>query len=438
MKFSATVVAAVLLGTSSANGFSFTTSSGKDSLSTRGGPLVSDSALFLSPEDLTTAMAKAHEEKIRAMRDIEEKKNAEIKALKSEVETLKQNPEVSALAPAPVKNFSLDITNMSKEDLASQLVNYQQFMSKYIVDAQKEKMRAVQAAEAAITAKYEQKLKLYEGKPPQPSPPTAATPETKLYEGRNANIAAAAKAGKSRWGDMEVSKVQAESSLNGLKVNGDTAPATSESTPASITILSGENLYYHRNKMVAAAGAAGKSRWGEAEIKKATEEAAKFPSLASKPEVPAPATTSTPKIVVTPEIEAADHGLRNDGGVGGPSLAERVNLGQLLFANGAAAPAKTLAPAPNGSVSVSLYDSRNARVAAAAAAGKSRWGNMENDRAASLSSNALPSASSTTAAVAVATPPEVEAADHGLRADGGVGGPTLAQRVNLGADLLRP
>ena len=36
-------------------------------------------------------------------------------------------------------------------------------------------------------------------------------------------------------------------------------------------------------------------------------------------------------IPVPPEVEAADHGLRNDGGVGGPSLAERVNLGSKLF-----------------------------------------------------------------------------------------------------------
>jgi len=32
--------------------------------------------------------------------------------------------------------------------------------------------------------------------------------------------------------------------------------------------------------------------------------------------------------------------------------------------------------------------------------------------------------------------PEIEAADHGLQADGGVGGPSLAERVNLGAELL--
>jgi hypothetical protein len=56
--------------------FTFTTKK-HDLLSARG-HAVSDSALFLSPEDLTNAMAKAHEEKIRAMKDLETKKNAEI------------------------------------------------------------------------------------------------------------------------------------------------------------------------------------------------------------------------------------------------------------------------------------------------------------------------------------------------------------------------
>ena len=36
-------------------------------------------ALFLSPEDLTNYMAKAHEEKLRAIKEVEVKKDSEIK-----------------------------------------------------------------------------------------------------------------------------------------------------------------------------------------------------------------------------------------------------------------------------------------------------------------------------------------------------------------------
>ena len=366
------------------------------------------------------------------------------------MDSIKQNQQSLPATPAtdivPSKNFSLDITNMSKEQLAGRLVTYQQFMSRYIVEAQEQKMKAVKAAEAAVTAKYEQKLQLYQAKEEKPTIPAIPdSPATKLYDSRNANIAAAAAAGKSRWGDMEVAKAKASSpspAVNGVQVNGATVPVVEEKVdPDAIAILSGNSLYYHRNQMVAAAGAAGKSRWGDAEVKKATTEAAKSPPASSAAPAPSPPASintapstaaSAPKITVTPEIEAADHGLRHDGGVGGPSLAERVNLGEQLFANGAAT------SVGNRQASPSLYDGRNARVAAAAAAGKSRWGTMENERAASLSSQTSPSGASSAEAVAVAVPPEVEAADHGLRADGGVGGPSLAQRVNLGASLLGP
>jgi hypothetical protein len=38
----------------------------------------SSSSLFLSPEDLTDYMTKAHAEKIRAVKEVEDKKNAQI------------------------------------------------------------------------------------------------------------------------------------------------------------------------------------------------------------------------------------------------------------------------------------------------------------------------------------------------------------------------
>ena len=114
---------------------------------------------------------------------------------------------------------------------------------------------------------------------------------------------------------------------------------------------------------------------------------------------------------------AADHGLSADGGVGGPSLAERIAQGtSISFADLA-----TVASSP-------IYDKRNAMVAAAGVAGKSRWGDAEIGRATELAGNAIASGADVIA--------EVEAADHGLRADGGVGGPSLSERVNLGALLL--
>lgn len=402
-------------------------------------------ALFLSPEDLTNYMAKAHEEKLRAVKDVETKKNTEIQFLKDEVTDLKKGVprESSVVVSSSVPSAGADLSKLTIDELRAKLVQYQEFMANYIVKAQQDKMRAVQAAQLATAAKYEAKIKFLiaaaEGSASVAAPTSSA--DTKLYDTRSANVAAAAKAGKSRWGDKEVAKVKITppdvdvksetDNLNGAaKANGVAAAA-----PAPIS-LPGTDLFDSRNQKVAAAGKAGKSRWGDAEVEKATTESSK-PSLSSAPSTPPPAAP----VVVSAEVEAADHGLRNDGGVGGPSLAERVNLGQQLFT-----PSDASSSAPPAEIEVvsairSSYDLRNARVAAAAAVGKSRWGSMENSKATSLAaSNALSGSDKATLAAktpVIVTTPEIEAADHGLRNDGGVGGPSLAERINVGSGSLK-
>eukprot|EP00980_Cylindrotheca_fusiformis_P001955 scaffold443_cov125-Cylindrotheca_fusiformis.AAC.4 len=404
-------------------------------------PRLAGTSLNLEPSALTEYMAKAHEEKIKAMKDIEARKNAEIKALKSEMEQIKQQGSPGALVAPP----SGDIANLSKDEMAQKLIAYQQFMAKYIVEAQNQKAKAVLAAEAAVKQKYEEKLKLLSGsaaEAPKPAKLEQASPDTKLYTERSEKVSAAAKAGKSRWGDMENERA--------AKAAGATLPSL-ESTPQApakqITVngssappLSDRSLYDKRTAQVAAAAKAGKSRWGEMEVERAASTAAALPASAPA----APKVSSAPKasasIQVAPEVAAADHGLRNDGGVGGPSLAERINLGaQLLGGSSSATPAAPVAAAPEATSSVSLFDKRNMMVAAAAKAGKSRWGEMEIQKAQSAAAT-LPEASASSPVLSTpgpaAVPPEVAEADHGLRNDGGVGGPSLAERINLGAALL--
>lgn len=389
-------------------------------------------------------MAKAHEEKLRAVSEVEAKKNAEIETLKSEVTELKEQvgkvPKESAVVVAPTTppSAGADLSKLTIDELRAKLVQYQDFMAKYIVQAQQQKMKAVKAAELATAAKYEAKLQLLLSAAEGTGAPVVETSAEKtLYETRSANVAAAAKAGKSRWGDKEVAKVKISDGnfvevtpddKNGAaKVNGVAAKA-----PEPVSLPS-SSLFDERNKKVAEAGKAGKSRWGDAEVKKASAEASKQPSIASAPEPAAQI-----EIQMSPQIEAADHGMRNDGGVGGPSLAERVNLGQQLFTGTETLVAPSPAPAATiekVSVKASTYDLRNARVAASAAAGKSRWGSMEIAKATTLasSSNAIGAA----AKADIVSSPEIEAADHGMRNDGGVGGPSLAERVNLGLGLLK-
>lgn len=292
---------------------------------------------------------------------------------------------------------------MTKEEITAKLISYQQFMAKYIVGAHQQKVEAVRLAQLAVANKYEEKLNLL-------TAAGGAQVDTKaeagLYQERSAKVSAAATAGKSRWSDMENARA-AET----IGVNGATASISSSApVPVPAPALS---LYDKRNVRIAAAAKVQKSRWGSKENERVFQMASGLPSTA----------TVSAKVV-----EKADHGLRADGGVGGPSLAERVNFGeQFLKSNGAAVSALTSAAAGG-----SLYDKRNANVIAAAKVGKSRWGSMENDRAFEKASLYALGGSS------AVVPPEVEEADHGLRSGGDVGGPTLAQRVNLGASLLGP
>jgi hypothetical protein len=185
-------------------------------------------------------------------------------------------------------------------------------------------------------------------------------------------------------------------------------------------------VYEDRNAHISKAAAAGKSRWGEAEVARIATGAAAAPAMQPVPAAMAAVAAAAP-VATPPEVEEADHGLRADGGVGGPSLADRVNQGAAL--------------ANDGGTSSSIYDSRNAHISNAAAAGKSRWGESEVARIATgvTAAPAMQVAPAALAAVAAAPmstpPPQVEEADHGLRADGGVGGPTLADRVTKGAAL---
>jgi hypothetical protein len=83
MKFTSSVVAALVLLDAAIPVHSFMYTRQANNLKCAIGRRVttessSSSSLFLSPEDLTDYMAKAHEEKIRAVKEVEDKKNAQI------------------------------------------------------------------------------------------------------------------------------------------------------------------------------------------------------------------------------------------------------------------------------------------------------------------------------------------------------------------------
>jgi len=248
-------------------------------------------------------------------------------------------------------------------------------MADYIVKSSQQKFEAVQAAEKALAQKHEAKLLLLGGSTPNSTDKSTPAPPTK-------------------------------------------ATATEEKSDVN------PNFAKRSAKLTAAAKEGKNSRWGDAEVQRA--ESVKAPSAS----IPAISEKEIPK-----EVVDADHGLRADGGVGGLTLAERVMMGST---------AGTTASPDSGSITVpskdtSLFEKRNTNVMKAASAGKNyRWGDLEIAQVQKYESQ-----KSLNGATAAAPAPangkaliDVSEADKGLRSSGGVGGPSLSERVNLGAALI--
>lgn len=116
-----------------------------------------------SAQALTDYMAKAHEEKVRAMKEMETKFKDEIESLKAslaEYESGNNNdgPDDGAAAAAvpasagESNSYAFPATN---KDLAEKVRTYQSFLRDYLVNAQIEKLMAVTQAERKVIEKYE-------------------------------------------------------------------------------------------------------------------------------------------------------------------------------------------------------------------------------------------------------------------------------------------
>jgi hypothetical protein len=133
-------------------------------------------------------------------------------------------------------------------------------------------------------------------------------------------------------------------------------------------------LYEKRNERVLKSWVEGKSRWGDAEVLRVQGKSV-LPPVAHVAGAPVRVTRAKVNAVELMSIvNAADHGLRADGGVGGLSLSERINYGTQairdVFTNWITG---------DHEVRI-LYEKRNENVMNAAAVGKSRWGQSEVER----------------------------------------------------------
>jgi hypothetical protein len=373
------------------------------------------SAAPLSPEEeraaaLSDYLAKSHVEKLRAIKEVEMKKNSEIEQLKQQITELKESSTTTTSSNMVLVNGGENVKSleeMSKEELVNKITQYQNFMRQYMIDAQEQKYRAVKAAEVAARKKLAESMTLL-GLSPSATTTETTTSVPPLFAARNAAVAKAAAAGTSRWGPLEVQRASS---------------VAASTTPMATPAISSSPLYAARNAAVTKAAAAGQSRWGSAEVQRAggvaIEPSTKMSVNGGSAPVMTTAALATPAAVsipVPPEVAEADHGLRSDGSIGGLSLAERVYFGAK---NGVSAPpiptppevleadhglrsdgsigGPTLAErifygAAPASASTSttadpreaLFARRNLKVLQAARAGHSRWGSQEIDRVANI------------------------------------------------------
>ena len=99
---------------------------------------------------LTEFMAKAHEEKVRALARVEAQYKDRIAALEAKVQEL-EGPHTGHLATSS-NSYAFPATNRM---LGEKVRAYQKFLSEYLVKASAEKQNAIRATEARVTAKYE-------------------------------------------------------------------------------------------------------------------------------------------------------------------------------------------------------------------------------------------------------------------------------------------
>jgi hypothetical protein len=315
-----------------------------------------------------------------------------LKALKAEIAQLKALP---ALASGS-NNSPSDLSNTVPTDsiaIAQKLASYQTFMEQYMVNAQNQKLLAIREAELKAEKKFQERLeKLLAASSAVLNESivddTVLSKESTLFEKRNARVIAASKAGVSRWGIMEVERAEAQAK---------SAPVDKSAHVASRSSTAEMTLFDKRNAKIVAAANAGKSRWGNMEIDRAKGIVGSV-SVATT----AKAETSlfdqrNAKIVASAAAGESRWGnnevVRAGGTISnvasaipassqpaGVNLEDRVNIGAQLLSLSAKAPANAQV-APAADQSTSLFVLRNAKVVAAATAGKSRWGSMEIDRA---------------------------------------------------------
>jgi len=113
-----------------------------------------------SAQVLTDYMAKAHEDKLRAVAEAETKSKDKIQELQAEVAHLMSLLEEATAAGSQIQQkepglYEMPLTNKAASELIG---SYQKFIADYVVKASVHRFEAVKSAEAKVVAEYEEKI----------------------------------------------------------------------------------------------------------------------------------------------------------------------------------------------------------------------------------------------------------------------------------------
>eukprot|EP00559_Dactyliosolen_fragilissimus_P005515 CAMPEP_0184871504 /NCGR_PEP_ID=MMETSP0580-20130426/40755_1 /TAXON_ID=1118495 /ORGANISM="Dactyliosolen fragilissimus" /LENGTH=197 /DNA_ID=CAMNT_0027374169 /DNA_START=34 /DNA_END=627 /DNA_ORIENTATION=+ len=114
-----------------------------------------------SAKQLTEYMAKAHEEKLKAVAAAESKSQARIQELTAEVASLKDELDTLSKNSGPKPILSSDGTYempVTNRELTKKLEDYQRFLTYYIPKTSIQRYEAVSLAEKKIILNYENKI----------------------------------------------------------------------------------------------------------------------------------------------------------------------------------------------------------------------------------------------------------------------------------------
>ena len=105
---------------------------------------------YYSANIMSDYMAKSHTEKLRAIQAVEERKNSEINALKLEINklmsssnstsSLSSSSSTASIAPPRTLVVANDSSSSEIVEMENKLTAYQDWMAKYIVNAQNQKL----------------------------------------------------------------------------------------------------------------------------------------------------------------------------------------------------------------------------------------------------------------------------------------------------------